>query len=269
MPARTVRGGHGDAVLHGHRVGGAVPHDDGALHAEQRRAAVGVRRHLLLERAERALHEQRPQLWKRRGHERGLQRLRMSVLAVPSMVFRQTLPVNPSVTTTSKSPARRSPPSRLPAKAGTASVSRRVGLLGEQVALRVLLADVQKTDLRVFHPHDSVHRTPSPIWANCTRYSGLQSALAPTSMSRVGRAQAGMTWPKAGRFTPLMRPTTRVAAARQAPVEPAEKKPSRGALLHEAAAHDDGGVLLGLRTAPAGCSPISMTSVAACAVTRS
>lgn len=66
-------GGHGDAVLHGRLVGGAVPHDDGAFDTEQRRAAVGVRRHLLLERAERALHEQRPHFGKRRGHERGLQ----------------------------------------------------------------------------------------------------------------------------------------------------------------------------------------------------
>ena len=108
----------------------------------------------------------------------------------------------------------------------------------------------------------------SPIWANCTRYSGLQSALAPTSMSRVGRAQAGMTWPKAGRFTPLMRPTTRVAAARQAPVEPAEKKPSAAPSFTRRQPTTMEESFLA-RTAPAGCSPISMTSVAACAVARS
>ena len=45
------------------------------------------------------------------------------VLDVPSMVFRHTLPVKPSVTMTSNFAGRMSPPSALPAKLGSCSFS--------------------------------------------------------------------------------------------------------------------------------------------------
>ena len=47
-----------------------------------------------------------------------------STFEVPSMVFKQTLPVKPSVMTTSNAPAIRSPPSQLPANSGSFSARR-------------------------------------------------------------------------------------------------------------------------------------------------
>ena len=73
----------------------------------------------------------------------------------PSRVFRATLPVKPSVTTTSTASVMRSRPSTLPTKVGArvADPARLgqelVGLLDQRVALGVLLADRQQRHPRV------------------------------------------------------------------------------------------------------------------------
>ena len=62
-----------------------------------------------------------------------------------------------------------------------------------------------------------------PIKANCSRYSGVHSALAPLSSSR---AKPPVFWgtgaPRAARRMPLMRLVSSVAPVSSAPVEPAE-----------------------------------------------
>ena len=83
-----------------------------------------------------------------------------------------------------------------------------------------------------------------------------------------GRTGEGITVASAGRAMPLARPITSVAAARHAPVEPAEKKPCAASSLtrrHPTTIEES----FFLRTAWAGCSPIEMASVVACATQRS
>ena len=72
---------------------------------------------------------------------------------------------------------------------------------------------------------------------------------------------------KHGREMPLMRPMTSVAAAKHAPVEPAEKKPwAWPSLTRRQPTTME--LSFFLRTACAGCSAISMTSAATCARQR-
>ena len=83
-----------------------------------------------------------------------------------------------------------------------------------------------------------------------------------------GRTGDGMTVASAGRATPLMRPITNVPAARQAPVDPAEKKPCAAPSFtrRQPTTMDES---FFLRTAFAGCSAMAMTSLHACGVQRS
>ena len=96
----------------------------------------------------------------------------------------------------------------------------------------------------------------------------MQSAFAPMSHMTTGRTGDGMTVASAGRDTPLMRPMTSVPAARQAPVEPAEKKPCAAPSFtrRQPTTTDES---FFLRTASAGCSPMPTTSVVARASQRS
>ena len=88
------------------------------------------------------------------GLERAASRIApVTVFAVPSISFSATLPVKPSVTTTSAAPAGRSRPSTLPAK----SIPRRreqdrVGLDDLLAALAGLLADREQADPRALDP---------------------------------------------------------------------------------------------------------------------
>ncbi len=67
---------------------------------------------------------------------------------------------------------------------------------------------------------------------------------------------------------PLMRPTTKVAAERQAPVEPAEKNPwAAPSFTSRQPTTMEESFLR--RTALAGCSSMAITSEAACALQRS
>ena len=171
-------------------------------------------------------------------------RFRMSVLAVPSMVFRQTLPVNPSVTTTSKSPAMRSPPSQFPAKAGTVSDSRRWASWANRSPLVSSSPMFRRPTFGRSTPMMAFMYT-SPIWANCTRYSGLQSALAPTSMSRVGRAASRNDLAQSRALHAFDAPDDERGRGQAGAGGTGGEETIGGALLHEPAAHDDGGVLLG------------------------
>ena len=59
------------------------------------------------------------------------------------------------------------------------------------------------------------------MWANCTRCSGRQVTLAPTSSSRIGeRPGLGSGSASAGRYTPRSRRRLNSAAASAGPVEP-------------------------------------------------
>ena len=96
----------------------------------------------------------------------------------------------------------------------------------------------------------------------------MQSAFAPTSHRSTGCAGAGSGMEIAGRCTPFTRPITSVAAARQAPVEPAEKKPAAAPSFTSRQPTTSEESFLA-RTARAGCSAMSMTSVVAFASQRS
>ena len=94
--------------------------------------------------------------------------------------------------------------------------------------------------------------------ANCTRYSGLESTLAPTSRKYAKPFRVGMIEPSAGRSTPRIRPCTNSAVAMIAPELPAEIHPSARPSL-QSLAHtlmDESGLE---RTAWAGCSSIPIT----------
>src|SRR5215467_9339218 len=62
--------------------------------------------------------------------------------------------------------------------------------------------------------------------ANCCKYSGLQSVLAPISMTRQAPSLVGRVPPRAGRSTPGMRLSVKREAAIIAPLLPAETAPS-------------------------------------------
>src|SRR5712691_4047421 len=65
-----------------------------------------------------------------------------------------------------------------------------------------------------------------PIRANCCRYSGLQSVLAPMSMTIQAPSLVGRRPPRAGRSTPWMRLRAKSEAAIIAPLLPAETAPT-------------------------------------------
>ena len=83
--------------------------------------------------------------------------------------------------------------------------------------------------------------------ANCSRYSGVHSAVAPQSMSTMLPVALGTTGAKAARRMPRIRLTIRVAADSRAPVDPAETKASPLPLLEQVQAHGHGGVRLFLK----------------------
>ena len=142
--------------------GAAVRHDGHAAQAQQDRPADGVRVHARTEAAERraagAARPRRPSA--PTGPRRGPRPA--TALAVPSRVFSVTLPVNPSVTTTSASPASRSRPSRLPMKRiPSVPVSASCASHDVGAALLLLLADREQSDAGVLHARAPPPRRPS------------------------------------------------------------------------------------------------------------
>ena len=62
--------------------------------------------------------------------------------------------------------------------------------------------------------------------ANWTRWDGRESTLAPQSSSRDTPFSVGISAPKGGRSTPLMRPTSTCPPTRTAPELPADTNAS-------------------------------------------
>src|SRR5438270_12039649 len=101
----------------------------------------------------------------------------------------------------------------------------------------------------------------APIRANCTRYSGRASALAPASSSRQRAVAVGITAPIAGRSTPGIRRNPKRPAAITAPLLPALTKPAArpSSTIVQARTIDE---FFLVRTACAGCSSMAITSAA-------
>ena len=186
---------------------------------------------------------------------------------MPSRSFSATLPVKPSVTMTSDTPTSTSLPSTLPMKSGTRSVMSSWAACASCEPFDGSSPMLSSATRGPITPSTTVAYA-APICANCSRFSGLQSAFAPTSSSTHGGPAVGITVAIAGRWTPLMRPMISVAAAIAAPVLPAEKNASASPSRTRRAPTTIEESRL-LRTAVAGCSPISMISVHATARTRS
>ena len=159
VPAHAARGQQdrlGDAAARE----APVRHDAEPAQAEQVGAARRLGVDLVAELAQRRAQQQRrrpsraARTWPRRGSRRSI------VCETPSISFSATLPVKPSVTTTSAAPAVTSLPSTLPTNsrcraAASAVAQQRVGLQDERRALRRLLAVGQQADARAL---DAEHR---------------------------------------------------------------------------------------------------------------
>ena len=131
----------------------------------------------------------------------------------PSSVLRATLPVKPSVTTTSTSSVMRSRPSTLPTKVAPVEPiqrrvgQQRVGLLDQRVALGRLLADRQQADPRAWRCRSGRgrRRRPSGRTARATRAGTRRWRRRRAAPSGVPPG-TGIGVAMAGRDTPLMRP---------------------------------------------------------------
>ena len=140
--------------------------------------------------------------------------------AAPSISFSATLPVKPSVTTTSVVAEGRSRPSTLPAKEmPLACFSMLVGLDHLGRPLPASSPTVSRPTLGDSTPSTAVLKA-APRKANWTRCWARTSTLAPTSRKRTGLPGTGSCTASAGRCTPLSRRRPKVAAAIVAPVEP-------------------------------------------------
>ena len=94
-----------------------------------------------------------------------------------------------------------------------------------------------------------------PLWTRC---SGFESTLAPESKSSVTPFGVGIGVAMVGRPIPLMRRRMSCAAVTAAPVLPADSTASQTpSLTRRVATTMDASFFV--RTASAGCSPISMT----------
>src|SRR5919108_1424813 len=148
-----------------------------------------------------------------------------STFDVPSSTLSATFPVKPSVTTTSADALGRSKPSRLPTKLRLPAAMRSCAVSTSGVPL----PDSSPTDSSPTRGLDRptiASMKDEPIYANCTRWSGRTSTLAPASSSRTGPPGIGSRTASAGRNTPCRRLTESVAAASVGPVLPADTSAS-------------------------------------------
>ena len=146
--------GVGDAVRGRSAVG---DHGDAAQPQEDR-AADRVRVDLVAQTADPPADQQAADARDRRRGDRLADRAD-DVFEVPSIAFRATLPVKPSVTTTSSSPPVRSLPSTLPTKLScvSAAASRSCAATTSGVPLPGLLAVREQADLRALDAVDGLH----------------------------------------------------------------------------------------------------------------
>ena len=179
-------------------------------------------------------------------------------MIVPSSSFSATLPVKPSVTTTSAAPASRSRPSVLPAKLSSLAASSSCASSVELVALLRLLADREQADLAGCATPRISSAKIAPMCANWSRCSGRASAFAPQSSSTEGRRGPGSARRSPGAGHPGAGGSRAGTAASIAPVLPAETTAS--ALPSPTARHAATSELSGFaRTASAGFSSIAIT----------
>ena len=188
-PCSTPRAASADRVRDRAAAGVAVGDHGEAAQAEQIGAAVGVRVEPRAQprappagsagrRASRARWPRSPRAARRAAR-----------LIVPSSSFSATLPVKPSVTTTSAAPREQVAASALPAKSMPgASRQQRVRLDRELVALLGLLADREQPHGRARRSRGSPAAKTAPMIANWSRCSGRLSAFAPASISTDGAA---------------------------------------------------------------------------------
>src|ERR671934_824982 len=177
---------------------------------------------------------------------------------VPSSSFRTTLPVKPSVTTTSAAPRRMSRPSVLPAKlsplAASSSCASSVSWFPFSAS-----SPIESRRISGFPTSRISSAKTAPMCANCSRSSGRASAFAPESSRTEAPRRAGMVTAIAGRRTPgILRSSSRHAAS-IAPVLPAET--TACALPSPTTRHAVTSELAGFaRTASVGFSSIAITS---------
>src|SRR4051794_22630151 len=147
------------------------------------------------------------------------------VFEVASSTFRATLPVKPSVTITSTVAAGRSKPSTLPTKLSGPPASRSPARSTSGVPLPCS-SPTDSSPTRGRSSPYAASMKQVPMYANCSRCSGLTSTLAPQSRRRTGPPGMGSSTARAGRYTPRRRLIARVDAASVGPVLPAETSAS-------------------------------------------
>ena len=169
----------------------------------------------------------------------------------------RTFPVNPSLTTTSATPAPRSRPSTLPMNRTGAALMRRNASFSTSLPLASSSPMLRSPTAGSSTPRYTSAIT-EPMTANWAKCSGLTSRLAPTSSTTVG-VPSGKMAAIAGRATPLILPMTKAEAASAAPVDPADTIPTASPSATRPAATITDAPFLD-RIAAAGSSAISMTS---------
>ena len=148
-----------------------------------------------------------------------------SAEATPSVYFKTTFPIKPSQTNTSYSPVRISLASQLPIKfIGVSFISLNAAFVSSLPFSSSAPLFIRPTRGSRIPITFCIYALP--IIANCCRYWGLQSTLAPQSINSTGPFTVGRIGANAGLFTPFIRRTISVAPASTAPVLPAETNAS-------------------------------------------
>ena len=144
------------------------------------------------------------------------------------MSLSATLPVKPSVTTTSATPSVSCVPSMLPTNANR-SVGRSDSAAWASWTSgvpRLASSPLERTATRGRSTPSTACTSAAPMNANWTRCSARTSTFAPTSTSVTGLPGTGTGSASAGRWIPAARRISNRPAASAAPVEPAETSAS-------------------------------------------
>ncbi len=178
--------------------------------------------------------------------------------AMPSPTFTTRLPANPSHMMTSTAPLNTSLPSTFPIKFRSVLANRALAAFVSSFPL-VASSPMLSRPTRGFFSFSTRSAYSLPITANWSRFSTLQSTLAPLSSMTALPLVVGTTAPIAGRSIPSILPSVRVATAIAAPVLPALTNAWASPLLTRSAATatDESGFR---RIAFAGCSSICTIS---------
>src|SRR5439155_365235 len=145
--------------------------------------------------------------------------------AALSTALSDTLPMKPSHTITSALALKMSRPSTLPMKFSGASLRMRNASRVTSFPL-VPSSPMLSSPTRGCPTPSTSRAYRCPMTANCTRCSGLQSMLAPTSSQTDGPLRFGTTAHRAGRSTPSRTPQIILTVVITAPVFPALTTPA-------------------------------------------